>query len=85
MSVGWSRRRGEKPDHPEHPVIVAGVGIDPANPGVIAYGYLPLQPVPYAPPDGEQDDDVIEPTAVFNPWLPSTDWNNVEITVEYYD
>ncbi len=82
MSVGWSRRRRDEPDHPEHPFILAVVGIDPANPDAVAVARVALQPVPYAPPDDEQD-GVIEPTAVFKPWLPYTDWDNVEITVEH--
>jgi hypothetical protein len=84
MSVGWSRRRPEEPDHPEHPFILAVVGIDPANPDAVSVARVALQPVRYAAPD-ELQDGVIEPTAVFKPWLPFTDWDNVEITVEYHD
>ena len=83
MSVAWSRRKPEEPDHPDHPYILAAVGVDPANPDTVAYALRPLQPAPYAPPDGKQDDDVIEPTAVYKPWLPGKYWENVEITVEY--
>jgi hypothetical protein len=83
MSVAWSRRKRDEPEEPAHPFIIAGIGIDPANPGTVAYALRALEPVPYAPPDGKQDDDVIEPTAVFNPWLPGKYWDNVEITVEH--
>lgn len=84
--LSWSNRRDdEEPDHPEHPYIVAAVGIDPAGPGIVAIARRALQPVPYAPSEDEQDDDVIEPTAIFKPWLLGRDWKNVEITVEYYD
>ena len=88
MSVAWSRRKPEEPEEPRHPdppVIIAGIGIDPANPNAVAVAYRALEPVPYAGPDGEQDDDVIEPTSVFNPWVPGEYWDNVEITVKYYD
>ena len=82
----WCNRRDDdEPDHPDHPYIVAAVGVDPANPGTVAYALRALQPAPYAPPDGKQDDDVIEPTAVFKPWLPGKYWDGVEITVTYYD
>lgn len=78
--LSWSNRRDD--EEPDHPYIVAAVGFDPANPTGVSLARVALQPVPYAPPD-ELQDDVIEPTAVFKPWLPYTDWDNVEITVEH--
>jgi hypothetical protein len=81
--LSWSPRRHEKPGHPEQPFILASVGIDPANPDAVVFAYRELQPVPYAAPE-ELHDDVIEPTAVFRPWPPYTDWDNIEVTVEYY-
>jgi len=84
MSVAWSNRRDDEPDHHDQPFIVAAVGIDPANPDAVSLARVPLQPVPYAAPS-ELQDDVIEPTAVFKPWLKYTDWDNVEIKVEYRD
>jgi hypothetical protein len=83
MSVAWSRRKPEEPDLPDHPVIVADVGVDPANPDAIAIAYRALQPTSYAPPDDKQDDDVIEPTAVFKPWIPGKYWDDCIITVEH--
>jgi len=88
MSVAWSRRKPEEPEEPRHPdppftlSVMAG---EPGEPERVFLTSRPLQPVQHAAPDGEQDDDVIEPTAVYKPWLPSTDWDNVEITVEYHD
>jgi hypothetical protein len=67
MSVSWSRRKREKPDHPDHARIVTGVGIDSGTITGRVVGYRRAHPAPYAPPDGEQEDDVIEPTAVFEP------------------
>jgi hypothetical protein len=81
MSVAWSRR---KPEEPDPPVIVTVAGIDPANPDATVVSYREVQPSPFAPPD-ELQNDVIEPTAVFKPWLPGKYWDGVEITVEYYD
>jgi hypothetical protein len=76
MAVGWSRRRDDEPDHPDQPYIVAGVGIDPGNPTVVVFRFARLEPTPYAPPDDLQDDDdVIEPTRVFKPYVPSADWD----------
>jgi hypothetical protein len=82
MAVSWFRRNDEEPDHPDHPYIVAAVGVDPEDPSAVAYAYRELQPVPYAAPD-ELQDDVIEPTAVYKPWLPGRFWDNVTITVEH--
>jgi hypothetical protein len=85
MAVSWSTPRDD--DEPTTPTThrkVVGMGVDAANPYNVAYAYGAMEPVPYAPPDKLQY-DVIEPTAVYKPWLPSTDWANVEITVEYYD
>jgi hypothetical protein len=67
--LGWSSRKREEPDHPEQPFIVADVSVDPTNPGAVAVVYLPLHPVSYARPEGEQEDGVIEPTALFKPWM----------------
>ena len=85
MSVAWSNRRNDEPGHPEQPRKVIAVGIDPANPDAISVARVMLRPVSYAESDDEQDDDVIEPTALFKPGEPLPDWSNVEITVTYYD
>jgi hypothetical protein len=79
--LSWSSRRDDEPDHPDQPYIVAVVGIDPANPSAVSVARVALHPVPYARPD-ELQDDVIEPTAVFKPWLPYTDWDKCIIDVE---
>ena len=84
MAVGWSRPRDDEPGHPDHadkPTVIA-FDFDPAT--GLATARIARGPVSHPAPDDVQD-DVIEPTAVFKPWLPSTDWDNVEITVEYYD
>ena len=85
MAVGWSRPRDGEPDHPDQPYIVAAVAVDGASPTGYAVATVPLEPVPYAPPDGLQDDDVIEPTQVFKPWISSADWRNVTITYEEFE
>ena len=72
------------PNPPSTLFIAVDVSVDPTAPSGVATARIPMEPVPYSEPDGLQD-GVIEPTAVFKPWLRSTDWDNVEITVEYYD
>ena len=84
MAVGWSRPKDDEPGHPDQTRKVTGVRFEPGGWVRVTLEPEPGEPVPYAPPD-EVQDDVIEPTAVYKPWLPSTDWDNVEITVEYYD
>ena len=81
MSVAWSRRRGDEPEDPDHPYILAGIEIDPANPNVVARAYLPLTPVPYSRPDDVQEDGVIEPTALFKRSTPET--GDIYYTVEF--
>lgn len=68
----WSDRRNPEPEPATASTLfkVTGVGIDPANPGAVAVAYVPLKRVPYVAPEGmhsEQDDGVIEPTAIFKP------------------
>ena len=75
MSVGWSRRKREEPDHPDQPVIVTVVGLDFDSATGLTRVRVAGDRIPYARPDGEQEDDVIEPTAVFKPWLPYTAWD----------
>jgi hypothetical protein len=88
MSVAWYRRKDDEPDEPDKPSppftlsVIAG---EPGEPERVFLTSRPLKPVPYAPPDSEQDDDVIEPKAVYKPLLPRKDWNNVDITMEHDD
>lgn len=83
MAVGWSKRRESdgEPATPSTPYIIADVGFDPANPDAIVFAWKALEPVPYAAPD-ELQDDVIDPTAIFKPWVPSGFWKDCVITVE---
>lgn len=83
MSVAWSTPRDDEPARTTHRKVT-GIRIEPD--GTVRANLEPVlgDPAPHAEPD-ELQDDVIEPTAVYKPWLPSTDWNNVEITVKYYD
>jgi hypothetical protein len=67
MPVGWSRRKRDEPDHPDQPVIVTVVTLDPGSPSGLVVVHRELQPVPYSVPE-ELQDDVIEPTAVYNLW-----------------
>jgi hypothetical protein len=83
--LSWSSpRKDDEPDYPEHIFIAVDVSADPTSPPGVSLARVALEPVPYEAPD-ELQDDVIEPTAVFKPWLPYTDWDNVEITVRYHD
>jgi hypothetical protein len=85
MAVGWSRPRDGEPDHPDQAYIVAAVAVDPGNPSGIAIARVPLEPVPYAPPDGLPEPGVIEPTQVFKPWISSEAWRGVTITYEEFE
>lgn len=85
MALSWSRRRDDEPDHPEHVFIAADVSVDPTSPGSVVFPRRPMESAPFSKPDGEQDPDIIEPSAVFKPCQPLPDWSNVEITVEYHD
>jgi hypothetical protein len=86
MAVGWSRRKPEEPDHPDQVFKATVVGFDPGNPSGVTIGYIPLHPVSYAPPEGEQEPGVIEPTALFKSHpLSESCRDNAEVTVEYYD
>ena len=85
MAVGWSRRKDDEPDHPDHVFIAADVSVDPTVPGSVVIARVPMEPVPYAPPDGLPEPGVIEPTQVFKPWIPSADWPNVTIMYEEFE
>lgn len=76
MGVSWSsprKRRGES-DLPDHPFILAAAAIDPGSPAGMAVVFAPVVRAPYSRPDKVQD-DVIEPTAVFKPWLGGGVWD----------
>lgn len=76
------RRPKTEPATPSTLFKVTGVGYDPASPDSLAVAYTRLKPVPYARPDGKQD-DVIEPTAVFVPYIPTGTWYNCIVDGEY--
>jgi hypothetical protein len=73
--LSWSdrpKRRAEDAgaDHPDSTFILFGCEPDASDPsGVILSGRVVI-PASYAPPD-RLEPDVIEPTAVFKPWIPS--------------
>lgn len=83
-SSGEGKRRAAEPATPSQPRKVTGIRLDPDGTVWITLAPALGDPVSYAPPE-EKQDDVIEPTTVYKPWLPSTDWDNVEITAEYHD
>jgi hypothetical protein len=85
MAVGWSGWPDDEPDHPDHTYIVAAVAVDPADPSGVAVALVPMEPVPYADPDGLTEPGVIEPTQVFKPWLRGDYWRNVTITHEEFE
>lgn len=78
MSVSWSARADDERDLPDHagnfPVIA--LGFDPA--GGIVTVRLAREALPFAAPECVQDDDVIEPTSIFKPWVPSKYWDIAE-------
>ena len=90
MAVSWNgySRRGradDESDLPDQPYIVAAMAVDPADPSGVAVALVPLEPVPYADPDGLTEPGVIEPTRVFKPWLRGEYWRNVTVTYEEFE
>jgi len=87
MGVQWSspRRKREKRDHPDHVEFLVGVGIDPADPSVVALAFARAERAPYAEPDHEQEPGVIYPTAVYQPWINGGAWDRCIIVTERED
>lgn len=79
--LSWSNRRDdESGDHPDPAVKATVVGFDYDSVTGIARIRIAGDRIPYSRPDSEQDDDVIEPTALFKPLILG---NGESITIEH--
>jgi hypothetical protein len=61
------------------------MAVDPGDPSGVALALVPLEPVPYAPPDELPEPGVIDPTQIFKPWQRGDYWHNVTITHEEFE
>ena len=70
--------RAGEPGHPDQTVKVTGIRLEPGGIVTLTLARPLGENVPYAPPEGVQDPDVIEPTAVYRPF--TDEWTNDEWT-----
>ena len=81
MALGWGKFWGKFPKDDDEPTArtthrkVTGMRIEPGGAARVTLAPDLGEPTPYADPD-ELQDDVIEPTAVYKPWLPGTAWED---------
>jgi hypothetical protein len=85
--LSWSspRRKRDRAGHPDHPGILVGAAIDPAEPATVVLVFAPGKRAPYAEPDHVQEPGVLYPTAVYKPWIPNRIWEGCIIVTEEDD
>lgn len=66
--TGRASERDGEPGNPDQSVKVTGIRLEPDGTVTLTLGRPLGERVSYAPPEGVQDPDVIEPTAVYKPF-----------------